>query len=96
MELNKTNAHKLTAFSVFNSSSCADILAKSATLSCGRNWHKLPTWMLSRFTSSSTYNKDIDTKYTTEQYKHQEYKLEAKHNAGQSANKSGLLLKYSK
>lgn len=42
-----------TAFSVFSKSSCCDILAKSATLSCGRNWQRFPTCMFLFKTASS-------------------------------------------
>jgi len=44
-----------TAFSVFSSSSWGDMRAKSVTFSCGRNWHKLPTWIPRWATSCSTY-----------------------------------------
>ena len=46
----------LTAFSVLSSNCCWVILAKSATLSCGKNWHKFPTCMLNFATCSSTCN----------------------------------------
>ena len=44
----------LTAFSVLSSSSNLFIRANSDTFSCGKNWHKLATWIFKLLMSSST------------------------------------------